>query len=157
MPRYVPTVHDYMTPVPIVAAPHDAVSGALAAMHEHEVGHLPVVKGGVPAGIVSKRQLALASEHGDGRVGVDQVMTHAALVVAASAPLTKVAREMIANATDAVVVMDGKAIAGIFTTTDALCALIETIEGKQTLPLEEEAMREAPRGRTRPSAHPRAL
>src|SRR5688572_5564027 len=110
MPRYIPSVHDYMTPVPIVAATHDDISGALAAMNEHEVGHLPVVREGVPVGIVSKRQLALASEHADGHVTIDQVMHHEPVVVNAATPLTKVAREMMTSGADAVIVMDGKAI-----------------------------------------------
>ncbi|WKX14405.1 CBS domain-containing protein [Streptomyces sp. NL15-2K] len=46
------------TPDPVVVAPDDPVSAAVALMREHAVRRLPVVEGGMPVGMVSLGDLA---------------------------------------------------------------------------------------------------
>jgi CBS domain-containing protein len=50
------------TPDPVVVAPDDPVSAAVALMREHAVRRLPVVEGGLPVGMVSLGDLAEAQD-----------------------------------------------------------------------------------------------
>ncbi len=51
-------VADRMTPDPVVASPHELLSGALQAMIDHDVRHLPVVDDeGLVVGVISHRDL----------------------------------------------------------------------------------------------------
>lgn len=50
------------TPDPVVVAPGDPVSKAVALMREHAVRRLPVVENGLPVGIVSLGDLAEARD-----------------------------------------------------------------------------------------------
>jgi CBS domain-containing protein len=47
---------------PVVVAPDDPVSAAVALMREHAVRRLPVVEGGMPVGMVSLGDLAEAQD-----------------------------------------------------------------------------------------------
>ncbi|MFJ4466088.1 CBS domain-containing protein [Streptomyces sp. NPDC089424] len=50
------------TPDPVVVGPHDPVSTAVALMRERAVRRLPVVEDGMPVGMVSLGDLALAQD-----------------------------------------------------------------------------------------------
>jgi CBS domain-containing protein len=50
------------TPDPVVVAPDDPVSTAVALMREHAVRRLPVLEGGLPVGMVSLGDLAEAED-----------------------------------------------------------------------------------------------
>lgn len=50
------------TPDPLVVAPDDPVSAAVALMREHAVRRLPVVENGLPVGMVSLGDLAEAED-----------------------------------------------------------------------------------------------
>ncbi|MEV0169937.1 CBS domain-containing protein [Streptomyces sp. NPDC050803] len=50
------------TPDPVVVAPEDPVSAAVALMRRHAVRRLPVVEGGLPVGMVSLGDLAEAQD-----------------------------------------------------------------------------------------------
>ncbi|GAA2424146.1 CBS domain-containing protein [Streptomyces glaucus] len=50
------------TPDPLVVAPDDPVSAAVALMREHAVRRLPVVENGLPVGLVSLGDLAEAQD-----------------------------------------------------------------------------------------------
>ena len=50
------------TPDPVVVAPDDPVSAAVALMREHAVRRLPVVESGMPVGMVSLGDLAEAQD-----------------------------------------------------------------------------------------------
>ncbi len=52
------------TPIDVVAAPEDSVGDVVRLMRERAVRRVPVVDGGVPVGIVSIGDLAMAQDHG---------------------------------------------------------------------------------------------
>ncbi|MEV6957890.1 CBS domain-containing protein [Streptomyces sp. NPDC051207] len=52
------SAHAVCTPDPLVVAPDDPVSTAVALMREHAVRRLPVVEDGMPVGMVSLGDLA---------------------------------------------------------------------------------------------------
>ncbi|MFV0132740.1 CBS domain-containing protein [Streptomyces sp. HMX87] len=57
-------VQSVCTPDPLMVAPHDPVSAAVALMREHAVRRLPVVENGLPVGMVSLGDLAEAEDPG---------------------------------------------------------------------------------------------
>ena len=128
----VPVVADYMTPGPYVVAPEDSLPSTHALMREHDIRHLPVVRGRELVGILSDRDLNLAQSlapvHPE-RTTVEDAMTPNPYVVAPHAPLNQVARFMAERKIGSAGVMDGGQLAGVFTVTDALQALVEALEG----------------------------
>jgi acetoin utilization protein AcuB len=133
MNRYVPTVADYMTPGPHTIAASDSVARAKELMQEYGIRHLPVVGGDRLVGILSDRDVTFLQ--GLGRVHLDAVaveiaMTRKPYAVRPDASLNQVARIMAERKCGSVVVMERGVIVGVLTTTDALVALADTLEGK---------------------------
>jgi CBS domain-containing protein len=128
----VPTVSDYMTPAPHCVAPEDALPKAHTIMHEHAIRHLPVLRRSELVGILSDRDLNLVQTLAHVRpeeITVEDAMTREPYAVAPDLPLTKVARVMVERKIGSAVVVDGGRVAGVFTVTDALQALIEALDG----------------------------
>lgn len=150
MPRFTPTVKDYMTPIPRWIGPHEPLLTALDVMTTAEIRHLPVVENLELIGMIAASDLSGA--HGlAGRIVAD-AMTPEPYAIAAATPLNVVAREMARRKIGSAVVMDGKSIAGILTEVDALNALADALEGKHARPLGEEVARLPRRGKTRPTS-----
>ena len=131
----IPAVVDCMTPGPYVIAPNDTLFEAEALMLEHEIRHLPVmtVEGEV-VGILSDRDItrALVLTHAPPEdIAVEDVMTPDPYSVGPITPLNVVARTMAEQKVGSAIVRDRGTIIGVFTTTDALQALADTLEGKQ--------------------------
>lgn len=159
MPRYTPSVTDYMSPTPIAVSPHDSLDTARKLMREYSVRHLPVVADDELVGVLSDRDLArpaLVATPGWRQASVADAMSRSPYVVPEQAPLNKVARDMEQRRISSAVVMDGKKIAGIFTSADALRALADSLEGKHAHQLDQDIENQPLRGRTRPVAPPRA-
>jgi len=128
----VPVIADFMTPAPHVVSPDAPLPQAQALMLEHGFHHVPVMRGDELVGILSDRDIALVqcvSRRGADEFFVADVVMRNPYVVAPDAPLTKVAREMVDRRIGSAVVVDGKRVAGVFTVTDALEALVEVLEG----------------------------
>ena len=121
------TVRAFMTPSPVVIGHDQTLAYAHRVMREHEVRHLPVLDGGRLVGVVSQRDLHLVETLRDvdpERVTVEEAMTPEPFTVHPEAPLAEIARAMADHKYgSAVVVEDGKVV-GIFTTVDALRALV---------------------------------
>jgi acetoin utilization protein AcuB len=123
--RKLPTLLAVMTPFPHAVAAEDDVTTARAMMEQHGIHHLPVLRDGRLAGIVSHRDVSLAGdvlERSANTVGMPvwAICTRDPYVVEIDTRLDLVADE-IANRHigSALVVKHGK-LAGIITTTD-LC------------------------------------
>lgn len=120
------TVGEFMTKSPIVVEKTTSMGQALRIMKEQGFRHLPVVTNGHLMGVVSERELRIV----ENMRGIDHAL---AIVgdfilgepykVEPSAPLREVARTMAENKYGSVVVCEGEAVVGVFTTTDALRAL----------------------------------
>lgn len=120
------TVQKFMTPLPHTIRHDQSLEIAHKLMRKHDIRHLPVLKDGRLAGILSQRDLYMI-ETLDGvdmnQVTVFDAMTTDVYAVGPRASIRKVAEEMATHRYGSVVVMDGDAVVGIFTTTDALAAL----------------------------------
>jgi acetoin utilization protein AcuB len=127
----VPIIADFMTPAPHVISPDDPLPRAQALMREHGFRHLPVMQGEKLVGILSDRDIAVVqcvTRRGADEFFVGDVMTPDPYVTARDMPLNQVARDMVDRKIGSAVVVDAQGIAGVFTVTDALEALVEMLE-----------------------------
>jgi len=110
----------HMTRQPWSVQLDDSVAVARQMLAQREIHHLPVLDGKLLVGIVTERDLALASN----RVAatVEQVMTTVHRVDKGM-PLEEVLEMMYSSRNDAVVVTDGDRVEGIFTAMDAVRVL----------------------------------
>lgn len=122
-------VEDFTTPNPVTATEDMSIDALRQLMKEHGVRHLPVMRDGTVVGLVSDRDVRLAqglsAEHKIQVVAAD-IMTTDPVTVKASTPLDDVAYIMSDQKIGSVIVNeDSGEFLGIFTSTDALNALIE--------------------------------
>lgn len=122
-------VEEFTTPNPVTATEEALLPELSLLMKEHTIRHLPIVKDNHVIGIVSDRDLRLASgltlnEKKQLRAG--DIMAIDPVTVSAGATLDEVAFEMSEKKIGSVIVNDeNDSFLGIFTVTDALNALIE--------------------------------
>lgn len=111
----IPPIKAVMTPFPHSVELGDSIEKARQAMSEHRIRHLPVTDQGRLVGVMSARELEVAS---DARVVRDAHLA-GAYVVELTEPLDRVLLTMAkSHLGSALVVKRGKLV-GIFTTTDA--------------------------------------
>lgn len=125
-------VRDWMTRKPETVPEDSSIGAALARMQSAEVRHLLVVDGDRLSGIVSTRDLGrLAGDTAAPLLStpVSRIMTEDPVTVAPETPVTAAARVLLEMKIGALPVRDGDDIVGIFTTADALEALLATVDG----------------------------
>ena len=126
-------VERWMTREPLSVTVDHPIRQALGLMRGAKVRHLLVVDGDRLAGILSNRDVRRLVEdpahpaHLTDPVG--RIMTEDPVTVAPETPVTVAARLLLENRIGALPVRDGDAIVGIFTTADALDALLTLLEG----------------------------
>lgn len=124
-------VDEFTTPDPVTAGEDLMIDDLRELMVTHGIRHLPIVRDNVVVGVISDRDVRLVSglsvaEKFQVRAG--DLMTPDPVSVAASATLDEVAYLMSEKKVGSVIVNDDRgAFVGIFTTTDALNALIEIV------------------------------
>jgi CBS domain-containing protein len=120
-------VKDCMTRAPAQVTEEASIGTALARMQSADVRHLLVMEGDRLCGVVSVRDLrrlagsalaALLMEP------VSRIMTEDPVTVAPDTPVATAARVLLERKIGALPVRDGDDIIGIFTTADALEALL---------------------------------
>jgi acetoin utilization protein AcuB len=124
-------VRDWMTKQPTTVGPDCSIADALARMRRAEVRHLLVVDAGRLVGIVSHRdwrRLEVREEAGGDRQSVTRIMTEDPVTIAPETGVTVAARELLERKIGCLPVRDGEEILGIFTTSDALEALLSALE-----------------------------
>jgi CBS domain-containing protein len=126
------TVRDWMTHDPVRVAPDYPVGRALALMDTLGVRHLLVADGERITGIVSNRDvrrlLGRADLPPDLTLPVSRIMTAEPTTVAHDTPITAAGRMLLEGRFGALPVHSGEQIIGIFTTADALDALLTLAE-----------------------------
>ena len=126
------TVRDWMTRQPTTVAPDCTVASALVRMRRAQVRHLLVMDAGRLVGIVSHRdwrRLDSREDRGGRRSRpIASIMTEDPVTVAPEAPVTVAARALLERKIGCLPVRDGEDILGIFTTSDALEALLSALE-----------------------------
>jgi len=106
-----------------------SLSSAYAAMHRHGIRHLPVLSGGTLAGIVTDRDLRLATSalHPSpfpADAFVEQIMTRDPITAAPLDPVEEAARIMLSRKIGCLPVMEGDKLVGIVTGPDLLDAIV---------------------------------
>lgn len=134
-------VRDVMTRPPLTIDESNDVSLGLQIMAWGDVRHLPVLREGTLAGVVSERDL-LANKQGNPRIG--EVMTSPAQVAHPDDDIGDAARRMVSARLGCLPVVDHNELIGIVTVTDVVAAQ-EGLEPKQMLQIPlRAAMTRAP-------------
>ena len=124
-------VSNWMTRAPIMVPEDCTVRAALGRMQRGEIRHLLVLDGDRLSGIVSNRdvrRLALEDPGPSLLAGpVRSMMTEDPVTVAPETEVTVAARLLLERRIGALPVRDGDEIIGIFTTADALEALLAIV------------------------------
>lgn len=118
-------VRDLMSPTIHTIGFEQSIAEAAKRMRTHHVRHLPVLDGGRIVGVLSERDVRLVEMCSAGSIEVGDVMSPEPYVVHGGTSLAQVAAEMVDRKVGSAVVTDHGAIVGIFTTVDALRALVE--------------------------------
>lgn len=131
MTTQAPTVRQFMTHDPVTIDGGLSVVDARQRLFQTNARHLPVYVGGHLVGILSDRDLArVAAVDGfeDKNATAEQVCTPNPYVVGPDAPLAEVAQTLAEQKFGAALVMNEGQLLGIFTTTDALHALVAQLQ-----------------------------
>jgi len=134
MSKAIPTVQKYMTAMPLTVRPDLSLAAADKLMHEHNIRHLPVLSGGRLVGLVSQRDVRLIETLRDVDpkvVSVEEAMSQDIYEISPETPLEEVASNMASHKYGSAVVVDGGKVVGIFTTVDAMKALVELLHGRK--------------------------
>jgi len=121
------TVEEYTTPYLVSIAPQASLDEALELMQEHGIRHLPVMENERLSGIISQRDLVTHAGKSWAKIlKVEDIMSVEPLIVYSTDTLSQVAYQLSSSKVGSAIVMDEEnQIFGIFTTTDALNALVE--------------------------------
>ncbi len=131
MSKQQPTIQKFMTTQPYFIEAKETVERASGMMAQHKIRHLPVLRDGELVGIVSDRDIKLAS----GIQGIDPT-TLPVIDVCVEHPYTvdpenllaDVAKSMASKHIGSALVVQNSKLVGIFTTVDACRALAEILE-----------------------------
>jgi CBS-domain-containing membrane protein len=125
-------IRDFMTPSPDAVGPEVSLTDARATMARYSIRHLPVLDAdGALAGVVSERDLSLLASMPmiqEDVCPVSQAMRDGPFTCGPEAQLHAVAAQMSENRYGCALVVSPDSpdqVLGIFTTTDALRALIQ--------------------------------
>lgn len=126
------TVGERMIRHPYRVETTESINDALQFMNDHEIRHLPVIRDEKLVGIVSERDLKVAAALEQApALQVGDVMKQDLFVVTRDTPISEVASEMAEGKIGSAIIVNREwQIEGIFTTTDALRILAESIEGE---------------------------
>ncbi len=123
------TVADFMTRSVVTIGRYATLAYAHRLMRSRKIRHLPVLDHKRLVGIVSMHDLHLLetlSGVNQREATVDEAMTPSPYVVDTTTPLEEVAAAMVRKKLGSAVVTRKGAVVGLFTTIDALRALIPT-------------------------------
>lgn len=133
MSKAEPTIQKYMTHQPHSIQAKSTIKDAVSKMEELKVRHLPVLDGEKIVGIVSDRDIKLATsfvEVNPELVRVKDICHEHPYQVEPSSLLRDVALEMAESRCGSALVVQNNHLVGIFTTVDACRALGEVIDQK---------------------------
>ncbi len=123
------TVEEFTSPAPITAEVEASLDTALALMQKHRIRHLPAMKDNKVVGVVSERDLLMHIGRNWARtLIVEDIMNTSLLTVYVNDNLGEVAFQLSQEKKGSALVLDLEGdLYGIFTTTDALNALVEIV------------------------------
>jgi acetoin utilization protein AcuB len=131
MSKAEPTIQKYMTTTPISIEAKESMASAAALMDKQRIRHLPVMNKGEIAGLISDRDIKMAS----GIEGVDpesvpvlDACTESVYKVDPNTLLSDVASTMAQKHYGSALVVSNGKLVGIFTTVDACRALHDILK-----------------------------
>jgi acetoin utilization protein AcuB len=125
--KVIPRIGQFMTPLPHTIEFDQPLARAHELMRLHQIRHLPVTQNGKLLGLVSIRDLHLIETLRDvdpAEVPVEDAMAEEPYTVSPEEPLDAVATVMADHKLGSAVIVEDGRIQGIFTTVDALRALL---------------------------------
>jgi acetoin utilization protein AcuB len=125
-----PPISQFMTKSPRSIEMTKTLADAQRLMNQYRIRHLPVVSGTHLVGILSERELNLTlmeGKHDPKTTSVEKAMMSDPFAVPPSIPVSLVAKAMADQRHGAAIVVDHNQIVGIFTTVDALRALVAVL------------------------------
>ena len=123
----IPRIGQFMTRTPYTIDHDQPLVRAHELMRTHQIRHLPVLQNGKLLGLVSIRDLHLIETLRDvdpSEVPVEDAMAEEPYTVSPEEPLDVVAAIMADHKIGSAVIVDSGEVQGIFTTVDALRALL---------------------------------
>jgi len=129
------SVEEYTSPILVTVDPAANLDQAIEMMQENGVRHLPVVRNEKVIGIVSERDLLLhIGKNWTSMMKVGDIMSTNLLSVHINDTLGDVAYQLSSEKVGSAIVLDeNEELYGIFTTTDALNALVEIMNQNQDI------------------------
>ena len=127
--KQMPRIEKVMTPMPHTIGSYITLKDAMNLMREHRIRHLPVQVAGKLVGVVTDRDIKLASafQHSED-FKVEDVMSPEPFTVMPQTPLDEAVMEMAEHKYGcAVVQQENGKVVGIFTATDGLRVLGEVL------------------------------
>jgi acetoin utilization protein AcuB len=127
--KTMPKVSKFMTAMPHTIGNDIPVKKALEMMRTNNIRHLPVQAGGTLVGMISDRDIKLASSfQGAAELRVDDVMSPDPYTISPDAALDEVVATMAEHKYgSAVVQQDNSKVVGIFTAVDGLRVLADIL------------------------------
>ncbi len=128
MSKSIPTISKYMSTTPLAVEPSTTLFLAMKQMQDKNIRHLPVIAGEMLVGIVTLSDLRLVSGMSGVKaeqVKIEDIMHREPFVCAPDSPLDETVDTMVAHKWGSAVVMQNKKVVGIFTSIDAMRALVE--------------------------------
>lgn len=125
------TVDEFTSPDPITVAPETSLPEILSLMKENNFRHIPVVEGKKAVGIISDRDVSLVRGLNlAAKLTAADVMTENPYCVTATTSLEEVCFALSSKKLGSAIVCDQAGdLQGIFTSTDALNAMVEVLRG----------------------------
>lgn len=123
------TVQEFTSPLVVTITKGATLDQALELMQEHGIRHLPVMADAKIEGIISERDLLMhVGKNWGSMMIVDDVMNTSILAAYETDLLGDVAFQLSNEKKGSAVILDNEGnLTGIFTTTDALNALVELL------------------------------
>jgi acetoin utilization protein AcuB len=128
-----PTVRQHMSPGPFTVGAQRPLAAAQNLMREEGIRHLPVLDGGRVVGLISERDVLLVESMPGVNptvVRVDEAMSQSVFEAAPDDPVADVVQTMIDRKLGSAVVVEDEHVVGVFTTIDALTALVGLLREK---------------------------
>jgi acetoin utilization protein AcuB len=126
--KQIPQIKKHMTFMPHTIGADISLKKAKAMMTEHGIRHLPVLDGGTLVGVLTDRDIKLASSLGGNETTVEDVMMPDPFVVEPEAALDQVVGEMAEKKYGSAIIQQANGtVVGIFTAVDGLRVLSETL------------------------------
>lgn len=124
-------VDEFTSPSPITVTSDTSAAEVIRVLQENSIRHVPVLKDGVPVGIISERDLRVLGTFKElSLVTAAEIVVNEPYSVSPDTPLDQVVFEMSSRKIGSALVQDEKGqVVGIFTNTDALNALVELLRG----------------------------